>query len=97
MSFSWQYLLSEAWLPVLFLSLADTALAYVLYYFELMNTSAQKGTMAFFLKPVLACLLAVIFLGETINMYMLLGTALVLPGLFLGLEKNPSGGPIKIL
>jgi len=83
--------LSEAWLPVLFLSLAGTALAYGLYYFGLMNTSAQKGAMAFFLKPVLASLLAVIFLGETINMYMLLGTALILSGLFLGLEKSPSG------
>jgi len=83
--------LSEAWLPVLFLALVGTALAYGLYYFGLMNTSAQKGAMAFFLKPVLASLLAVIFLGETINMYMLLGTALILSGLFLGLEKSPSG------
>ncbi|MEA1970929.1 MAG: DMT family transporter [Thermodesulfobacteriota bacterium] len=85
------HVLSEAWIPVLFLSLAGTALAYVLYYFGLMNTSAQKGALAFFLKPVLASLLAVIFLGETINMYMLLGTALILSGLFLGLEKSPSG------
>ncbi|MEA3486273.1 MAG: DMT family transporter, partial [Thermodesulfobacteriota bacterium] len=91
------HVLSEAWIPVLFLSLAGTALAYVLYYFGLMNTSAQKGAMAFFLKPVLASLLAVIFLGETINIYMLLGTALILSGLFLGLEKSASGGPIKIL
>jgi len=84
--------LSEAWLPVLFLSLAGTALAYALYYYGLINTSAQKGAMAFFLKPVLASLLAVMFLGETINMYMLLGTALILSGLFLGLEGKASRG-----
>jgi len=77
-----------AWLPVLFLSLAGTTCAYVLYYFGLINTSAQKGSMAFFLKPVLASLLAVLVLGETINMYMVLGTACILSGLFIGLEKK---------
>ncbi|MCD6487207.1 MAG: hypothetical protein J7K35_07760 [Syntrophobacterales bacterium] len=53
--------------------------------------------MVFFLKSVLASLPAVIFPGETINMYILLGTALILSGLFPGLEKSPSEGHIKIL
>jgi len=44
-----------------------TALAYVLYYYGIMNTSAQKASPAFFLKPVLASLLAAQILGETIN------------------------------
>lgn len=74
--------LSEAWLPVLYISLAGTALAYGLYYFGLMNTSANKGSMAFFLKPVLASLFAVIFLDETINTYMIVGTCLILSALF---------------
>lgn len=74
--------LYDAWIPVLYISLAGTALAYGLYYFGIMNTSANKGSMAFFLKPVLASLFAAGFLGETINIYMIVGTCLILSALF---------------
>lgn len=76
-------LLLDAWLPILYLSIMGTAMAYALYYFGLLNTSAQKGGIAFFLKPVIASVLAVIILGEGINAFMLAGTALILSGLFL--------------
>ncbi|HQK79736.1 MAG TPA: DMT family transporter [Syntrophales bacterium] len=59
--------LGEAWLPVAYVVFLGTALAYVLYYYGIMNTSAQKASPAFFLKPVLASLLAAQILGETIN------------------------------
>lgn len=75
--------LAEAWLPVLYISLAGTALAYGLYYFGFINTSAQKGSMTFFLKPVLASVLAAIILNETINTYMLVGTGLILMALLM--------------
>ncbi len=74
--------LCQAWIPVLYISLAGTALAYGLYYFGLLNTSANKGSMTFFLKPVLASIFAVIFLDETINIYMIIGTCLILSALF---------------
>jgi len=73
--------LAAAWLPVTYVVLAGTAVAYALYYFGILNTSAQTASMTFFLKPVLASVLAVAFLGETINPYMLTGTALILSGL----------------
>lgn len=83
---------------VLYVTLCGTALAYVLYYFGLMKTSAQRGAMVFFLKPVLASLLAAWLLGEVINAYMLTGIFLILSGLFLELprgflRKKPFGSP----
>ena len=71
--------------PILYVTLFGTSLAYVLYYYGLLNTSAQRGAMIFFLKPVLASILAVVILGEEINTYMLTGIALILSGLFLEL------------
>jgi len=76
-------LLLDAWIPILYLSIMGTAMAYALYYFGLLNTSAQKGGITFFLKPVIASILAVIILGEGINAFMLAGTALILSGLLL--------------
>lgn len=75
--------LADTWVFVTYLSLVGTALAYVLYYFGLLNTSAQKGGLAFFLKPVLASILAVLILKESLNWYMIVGTALILSGLVL--------------
>jgi len=79
--------LRDAWLPLLYLALPGTALAYALYYFGFLNIPAQKGSMTFFIKPALASLLAVLLLHEKINIYMLAGTALILLGLAFALVK----------
>ena len=75
--------LQDAWRPVLYIALIGTALAYFLYYFGLLNTSVSRSSMTFFLKPVLASLLAMLLLGERFNLYMLTGTLLILSGLVL--------------
>lgn len=78
-------------LPILYVTLFGTSLAYFLYYYGLMKTSAQRGAMIFFLKPVLASLLAVWILGETINPYMMGGIVLILSALFLELPGRRAG------
>lgn len=75
--------LAKGWLPILYLSVVGTALAYGLYYYGIHQTTAQGGSMSFFLKPVIASVLAILILGETINRYMVAGTLLILAGLFL--------------
>lgn len=79
-------------LPILYVTLFGTALAYFLYYYGLMKTSAQRGAMIFFLKPVLASFLAVLILGETINPYMMGGIVLILLALFLELPGSRTTG-----
>ena len=69
---------------ILYLSLVGTALGYALYFYGVMRTSAQGGSMSFFLKPVLASVLSVLIRPEeTISMPMALGTTFILCGLFL--------------
>ncbi len=84
--------LGDAWLPVLYLALPGTALAYALYYFGFLNIPAQKGSMMFFIKPALASVLAALLLHEDINAFMFAGTALILFGLAFSLG-GPEQGP----
>ena len=70
-------------LSVLYITLCGTTLAYLLFYYGIQKTSAQAGGMVFFLKPVLAAILAHLILGEIINVYMIAGIIFVLSGLFL--------------
>ena len=73
----------SAWVPVLYVALVGTALAYALYYFGLSRGTAFQASMTFFLKPVLASLLAWLFLQEHINGFMILGSLLILSGLVI--------------
>jgi drug/metabolite transporter (DMT)-like permease len=81
----------DASFPILYVTLFGTSLAYFLYYYGLMKTSAQRGAVIFFVKPVLASLLAVLILGETINPYMMGGIVLILSALVLELPGRGAG------
>ena len=70
-------------LSIAYITLCGTTMAYLLFYYGLKRTSAQAGGMAFFLKPVLATLLAHLILGEVVNICMITGIFLILAGLFL--------------
>jgi drug/metabolite transporter (DMT)-like permease len=73
--------LAASWLPVLYVTLAGTTLAYALYYFGLRHSTAFQASMMFFLKPVLASIFAAIILREHINAFMVGGSLLIISGL----------------
>ena len=75
----------KAWGGVLYIAVAGTALAYGLYYYGLGKTSAYRASMTFFLKPVLAMVLAIMLRGEQVNRYTVGGTVMILLGLTLAL------------
>ncbi|HOM03761.1 MAG TPA: DMT family transporter [Acetivibrio sp.] len=71
----------SALLQVVYLSVFVTGIAYLTYFMGLTRTGAGSGSVVFFLKPVLASVFAIIFLGEKINLNLVLGTALTLLGM----------------
>ncbi len=75
--------LLSAWPLVLALVLPGTTLAYGLYYYGLHHCTAFQASMPFFLKPVLASLLAMVWLGEELNLFMVLGSLCILSGLVI--------------
>ena len=70
---------------LLYMALVVTALAYFLYYYGLSHCTAFKASMVFFLKPVFACYLSWLILGEKLNAWTLTGTALIIFSLSLTL------------
>jgi len=87
--------IQSMWFPVFYLSFIATALAYAFYYWGLKNTSAHMAGMSFFLKPIMATICAILLLGETINIYMIIGTALIISGLGLTLAAPSSSGNLS--
>jgi drug/metabolite transporter (DMT)-like permease len=84
------------WLGVAYLSVIGTALAYFLFIYGISHVEAGAGSMAFFLKPFLAALIAWLLLGEALTVPMLIGGALILAGMVIALArplpKPPPGG-----
>jgi drug/metabolite transporter (DMT)-like permease len=79
---------APTWLKLLYLSGAATALGYLLFFLGLGRVGASKGSMLFFLKPVLASLCAWLVLGEPVTRSIVVGGAIILAA--LGMVMWPS-------
>lgn len=78
----------SATFQILYLSLFVTGIAYLTYFLGLALTGASKGSLVFFLKPVLASIFSVIILGERITSNFVFGTILIIFGITLVLYWN---------
>lgn len=81
------YVPQAAILKVAYLAIFLSGIAYITYMEALKLLTASKGSMVFFLKPVLASTLAIIFLGESINIKTIIGMILVLSGILINFVK----------
>lgn len=71
------------WLPVLYLSLGTTGLAYLFFFLGLERTDATAAMSVILLKPPVAALLAAVFLGEAITWNLAGALVCILGGLYL--------------
>lgn len=70
-----------AWSSVAALGLLSTALAYILYFNLVASAGATNTSLVTLIVPVSAILLGVLFLGESLDIYELIGMALIGLGL----------------
>lgn len=84
------HLPKEAFFRILYLGLILSGFAYITFIEALKILSASKGSMVFFLKPAVATVLAVIFLGEKISARTILGMVFVAAGILINFYKKPS-------
>ncbi|WP_461205266.1 DMT family transporter [Clostridium sp. DL1XJH146] len=70
-------------IPIAYLAFFVTGIAYVTYFKGLEIVGASKGSLVFFAKPVIASFLAIIVLHEKATLNLLLGTLLIIGGIYI--------------
>ncbi|MGC4025410.1 MAG: DMT family transporter [Mesorhizobium sp.] len=72
---------SHVWAAIFALALLSTAFAYILYFRILASAGATNASLVTLIVPVSAILLGVIFLGETLETFEMIGMVLIGLGL----------------
>ena len=80
---------TTAWLALLAVGVLCTGVAYILYFRLIENVGPARSLTVTFVVPVFAVIYGVIFLGETVSLWMLLCGAIIVCGtaLSMGLLK----------
>lgn len=73
----------RAWAWLLYLGVVTVGLGYILYFEGMRRVPASRGASLFYLKPVLALILAHFALGEPISYTLLLASVMVASGILL--------------
>ena len=81
------YIPQGTFIKILYLGVFLSGIAYITYMEALRILTASKGAMVFFLKPVIASMLAVVFLGESLSLKTVAGMLLVLAGVSINFFK----------
>lgn len=71
----------ETWFAILWLGLLGTFIAYILYFSLLQSVGPTKTTLVTYVIPVVGVALGVIFLGETLDLRLALGSILIVGGI----------------
>ena len=74
-------------LVILYFGIFVTGLAYLFFFEGLKKISPSKGSILFFLKPVLATILSIVFLKEEIHYLQIIGTIIVIVSIYTVLKK----------
>jgi len=80
------------WLLFVYVALFGTILPFVLYFEALKRMEASRVSITSTLEPVIAGVVAYLFVGETMSLFQIIGGVLVLSGIVL-LQQSPSHGP----
>jgi drug/metabolite transporter (DMT)-like permease len=71
------------WLAILFLSLACSLIGYYIWFYVIKQLGAAVTSSFMFLQPLVTVLLAVAFVGEKLNLFIVTGGFLTFTGVYL--------------
>ena len=81
-------------LLVLYVGIFVTGLGYFCYFLAIKSSDASTGSLAFFLKPAIAPVMAVIFLKETILWNTYVGIVLILAASYMNIRYQRKGNEL---
>jgi drug/metabolite transporter (DMT)-like permease len=76
-----------------YLGIFPSVLAYLLYNIGVAKVGAARAGLSIHLMPLFGVLLAVLFLGETLHLYQVLGMATILLGLVCAMRQGQGNKP----
>lgn len=77
----------KSWFILLYLGIVASAITFFLWNFALSKMEASKASVFLFLGPVIAVIIGWSFMGEVITIYTIIGSVLVLFGVYLTERK----------
>ena len=78
----------HAWLAVLFLSITCSVIGYYVWFYVLKRVGAAATSSFLFAEPLVTVLFAVVFVGEEVSFFVLLGGLLIFVGVYLVTMKR---------
>lgn len=79
----WEEITGRGWASVVYMAALASVVAYLIYYYALSKLSASRVAAFSYLQPVIATLLGVVALGETLSPRLVGGGTAVLLGVYL--------------
>lgn len=73
---------------ILYMGIVVTGLGYIFYLGAIKETSAVASSAVFLIKPALAPVLSLLFLGETLSPNAIVGILLILAGSYVGIKSK---------
>ena len=86
---------TDSFILVLYVGIFVTGLGYYSYFMAIKNSYAATGSLAFFLKPAIAPVMAVIFLKETILWNTYIGIGLILAASYMNIRYQRKNNEIR--
>ena len=86
---------TDSFILVLYVGIFVTGLGYYSYFMAIKNSDASTGSLAFFLKPAIAPVMAVIFLKETILWNTYIGIGLILAASYMNIRYQRKNNEIR--
>ena len=86
---------TDSFILVLYVGIFVTELGYYSYFMAIKNSDAATGSLAFFLKPAIAPVMAVIFLKETILWNTYIGIGLILAASYMNIRYQRKNNEIR--
>ena len=83
MHLNWKAVTVSGWLGMIYMALGSSIGAYTIFYWLLRYMSASRVAVLSYFQPVVVIVLSVMFLSEHPTRNLLIGTALVLVGVYL--------------
>jgi drug/metabolite transporter (DMT)-like permease len=85
----------DTWIALVWLGLIGSCVAYLLYFYLLHSIGPTRATMVTYMFPVVGITLGVAFLGEVLDVSLIVGALLVLASLYIVNRQNvPIAKPV---